>query len=84
MQFQAQPGTNPATISGSHRNCYTTKTTGRVTDMMSFTGFYYDSPYQLGGVPTASTLYSATAISPGHSHVYAAEVTRTLSRPAEW
>jgi hypothetical protein len=79
VQFQAQPGTNPATISGSHRNWYTTKTTGRVSDTMSFTGFYYDSPYQLGGVPTASTLYSATAISPGHSHVYAAEVTRTLS-----
>jgi hypothetical protein len=79
VQFSAQPGTNPATISGSHRNWYTTKTTGRVTDSLNFTAFYYDSPYQLGGVPTASTLYAATAISPGHSHVYAGEVTKTLS-----
>jgi hypothetical protein len=79
VQFSAQPGTNPATIAGSHRNWYTTKTTGRVTKSINFTAFYYDSPYQLGGVPNASTLYAATAISPGHSHVYAGEVTNTLS-----
>jgi hypothetical protein len=78
-QVQAQPGTNPATLAGSHRIWITTKTTARLTPSSNFTGFYYDSPYQLGGVPTASTLYAATAISPGHSHVYAVELTKTVS-----
>jgi Carboxypeptidase regulatory-like domain len=78
-QFQGQPGTNPATDSGSHRNWITTKGTWHISDSSNFTGTYYDSPYQLGGVPTASVLYAATSISPGHSHVYAAEYEKTLS-----
>ncbi|HUK37252.1 MAG TPA: carboxypeptidase-like regulatory domain-containing protein, partial [Vicinamibacterales bacterium] len=79
VQFQGQPGTNPATDAGSHRNWITTKGTWHVSDSSNFVGTYYDSPYQLGGVPTASVLYAATSISPGHSHVYAAEYNKTLS-----
>jgi hypothetical protein len=78
-QVQSQPGTDPTTIAGSKRVWITTKTTARINNTMNFTGFYYDSPYQLGGVPNTSTLYAATSISPGHSHVYAVETTKTLS-----
>jgi len=78
-QVQSQPGTNPATVAGSHRIWITTKTTAKIGSSSNLTGFYYDSPYQLGGVPNASSLYAATTISPGHSHVYAVDLTKTLS-----